>query len=90
MPVKCGYCKKIGTIDHVRNCPQRYKGWGPSRRWEKSDPDDVRKDARGAQDYESYSAGGHSIDEAEPLRVEGVSLRDYLDDEDELDHWNQG
>ena len=88
MPVKCGYCKKIGTIDHVRNCPQRYGGSGRSRRrGGVSNQNSYAQD--GPEDDESYanSVRGHSIDEEESLRVDGVDLRSRLDDDEDWDQW---
>ena len=84
--VKCGYCKKIGTIDHVRNCPQRYGGPGRSRgRGGVSNRNSYVNDGPEYDESYAWSVRGHAIDEEEPLRIDGVDLRSRLDDDEDWD-----
>ena len=61
-----------------------------TRRSETVDRAPRRSAGMNLEDDRRWSEPQGIIPEDEPLYIDGINVRDYLDDEEELDHWNQG
>ena len=85
MSVKCGYCKRIVTIDHVRNASCKAGRRGQSGR--QGGVSDRAGDLPTGQDDKSYIRGIAYRLEGEPLYLDGVDLRSRLDDDEDWDQW---